>query len=93
MEVSAYVTTSMVASRGRLFPMCVYTATGIKPGLRAPLYVLLKVFAGASAGTDRRGSEGPASFPSFRSVMTTTSKIISAANKETTLRVAKTQVP
>lgn len=50
-----------------------------------------QIFAGASAGSDRKG-EGPATFPSFRSVMTTTSEITDANGTETTLRVAKTQV-
>lgn len=52
----------------------------------------VEIFAGAGAGTDRRGGEGPPSFPSFRSVMTTTSEITSASGTETKLRVAKTQV-
>lgn len=54
-------------------------------------FLLLQIFAGASAGSDRRG-EGPATFPSFRSVMTTTSEITDASGTETKLRVAKTQV-
>ncbi|CAM9628618.1 unnamed protein product [Ascophyllum nodosum] len=52
----------------------------------------VEVFAGAGAGSDRRGSDGPASFPSFRSVMTTTSEITGAKGNRMTLRVAKTQV-
>lgn len=51
-----------------------------------------QIFAGASAGSDKRGGEGPATFPSFRSVMTTTSEITDAVGKEMKLRVAKTQV-
>lgn len=51
-----------------------------------------QIFAGASAGSDKRGSEGPATFPSFRSVMTTTSEVTDAVGTEMKLRVAKTQV-
>lgn len=52
-----------------------------------------QIFAGASAGSDKRvGSEGPNTFPSFRSVMTTTSEITDAAGTELKLKVAKTQV-
>ncbi|CAM9448974.1 unnamed protein product [Ectocarpus sp. 12 AP-2014] len=52
----------------------------------------VEIFAGASAGSDKRGKEGPNTFPSFRSVMTTTSEIMDAAGTETKLRVANTQV-
>ncbi|CAM9614155.1 unnamed protein product [Choristocarpus tenellus] len=48
----------------------------------------VEVFAGASAGT----SQGPLSFPSFRSVMTTTSEVVVAEGMDTTLSVTKTQV-
>ncbi|CAM9597452.1 unnamed protein product [Pylaiella littoralis] len=53
----------------------------------------VEIFAGASAGSDKRsGSEGPNTFPSFRSVMTTTSEITDAKGKGMKLKVAKTQV-
>eukprot|EP00903_Cladosiphon_okamuranus_P019804 g18203.t2 len=52
----------------------------------------VEIFAGASAGSDKRGPEGPATFPAFRSVMTTTSEVMDAAGTEIKLRVAKTQV-
>lgn len=53
----------------------------------------VEIFAGASAGSDRkRKGDGPPTFASFRSVMTTTSEITDASGTTTKMRVAKTQV-
>ena len=52
-----------------------------------------QIFAGASAGSDRKAKgDGPATFASFRSVMTTTSEITDTSGTTTKMKVAKTQV-
>ncbi|CAM9195411.1 unnamed protein product [Discosporangium mesarthrocarpum] len=51
----------------------------------------VEIFAGVSEYTART-QDGPPKFPSFRSVMTTTSEITGANGMETVLAVTKTQV-